>query len=40
MASQGKKFRELVATSHPLQVVGAINAYSATLAKSVGHKAI
>jgi len=29
MMSQGKKFKEAVATEQPLQVVGAINAYHA-----------
>lgn len=38
--SAGKKFREAVATEHPLQVVGAINANHALLAKRAGYKAI
>lgn len=38
--SQGKKFRELIANSAPVQVVGTINAYSAIMAKKIGHKAI
>lgn len=38
--SMGKKFRRLVASHAPLQVLGTINAYCAMLAKSVGVKAI
>jgi methylisocitrate lyase len=38
--SAGKKFRELVEEQNPLQIVGCVNAYSAVLAKAVGHKAI
>ena len=38
--SQGKKFRELAASSKPLQIVGAINAYSALMAERAGHKAL
>lgn len=40
MMSQGKKFKEAVATEQPLQVVGAINAYHARLAEQTGYKAI
>lgn len=40
MPSAGKKFREALAESSPLQVVGTINAYTAMMAESVGHKAI
>lgn len=36
----GQRFREAVATEHPLQVVGAINANHALLAKRAGFKAI
>lgn len=36
----GKKFRELVERENPLQVVGAVNAYSAILAQSAGGKAL
>lgn len=35
-----KKFRELALSEKPLQIVGAINAYSAMLAKRAGFKAI
>ncbi|KTD17198.1 methylisocitrate lyase [Legionella jordanis] len=40
MSSMGKRFRSLVKTNSPLQVVGTINAYSAMLAESVGCEAI
>ena len=40
MVSAGKKFRQAVADNQPLQVVGTINAYTARMAKNVGHKAI
>ena len=40
MPSAGKKFRQALAENSPLQVVGTINAYTAMLAESVGHKAI
>lgn len=39
-ASAGAKFRAAVATEKPLQVVGAINANHALLAKAAGFKAI
>ena len=38
--SQGKKFREALQQEKPLQVVGAINAYHAILAKASGYRAI
>lgn len=38
--SAGKKFRLAVADNPPLQVVGTINAFTARMAKNVGHKAI
>lgn len=38
--SAGKKFRAAIAAGSPLQVVGTINAYTAIMAESVGHKAI
>ncbi len=38
--SAGKKFRQALADNKPLQVVGTINAYSAMMAKQIGHKAI
>src|SRR6476469_2885587 len=38
--SQGKKFREALQQERPLQVVGAINAYHAILAKASGFRAI
>ncbi|PCJ49225.1 MAG: methylisocitrate lyase [Gammaproteobacteria bacterium] len=36
----GSRFREAVATSAPLQVMGTINAYTARMATRVGYKAI
>lgn len=36
----GKRFREAVTNNSPLQVVGAVNAYSAILAEKTGHKAL
>ena len=38
--SPGARFRKALEESNPLQVVGAINAYCAMLAKDSGHKAI
>lgn len=38
--SSGKLFREAVAQNTPLQILGAINAYSALLAQSAGAKAL
>ncbi|MBD1584522.1 methylisocitrate lyase [Pseudoalteromonas sp. S16_S37] len=38
--SAGKKFREALKANHPLQIVGTINAYSAIMAKKIGHQAI
>ena len=38
--SPGLKFRAAVAERAPLQVVGAINAYTARMAKAIGHKAL
>lgn len=39
-ASSGQRFRALVASEPPLQVVGTINAYTARMAQQIGHKAI
>lgn len=36
----GKKFRQAVAENSPLQVVGAVNAYTAIMAEKTGHKAL
>ncbi|MDT8320230.1 MAG: methylisocitrate lyase [Xanthomonadales bacterium] len=36
----GAKFRQAVAEHAPLQVVGTINAYTARMAKKIGHRAI
>ncbi len=38
--SAGKLFRQALVDNHPLQIVGTINAYSAMMAKQIGHKAI
>ena len=38
--SPGGRFRALVASERPLQVVGVVNAYCALLAKEAGHRAI
>jgi methylisocitrate lyase len=38
--SPGARFRKALEENHPLQVVGAINAYCAMLAEDSGHKAI
>ena len=38
--SAGKRFREATAQEQPLQVIGAINAYHALMAKRVGYRAI
>lgn len=38
--SAGKKFRQALADNKPLQIVGTINAYSAMMAKRIGHQAI
>ncbi|KZN34291.1 2-methylisocitrate lyase [Pseudoalteromonas luteoviolacea S2607] len=38
--SAGKKFRDALIANQPLQIVGTINAYSAIMAKQIGHQAI
>jgi methylisocitrate lyase len=38
--SAGKRFRQALTGNHPLQIVGTINAYSAIMAKKIGHQAI
>ncbi|MFN0039156.1 MAG: methylisocitrate lyase [Burkholderiales bacterium] len=38
--SSGKKFRSAVETERPLQVIGAINAYTARMAEATGYKAL
>ncbi len=38
--SPGLKFRQAVKDHVPLQVVGTINAFTARMAKQIGHKAI
>jgi len=39
-ASPGARFRAAVIAEHPLQVIGAINAYHARMAQAVGYRAI
>ena len=36
----GEKLRAAIATEHPLQIIGAINAYHARMAERVGYRAI
>jgi len=38
--SPGKKFRQALVDNKPLQIVGTVNAYSAMMAKKIGHQAI
>jgi methylisocitrate lyase len=38
--SAGYKFRQALENNHPLQIVGTINAYTAMMAKQIGHQAI
>lgn len=38
--SAGKRFRQALTDNKPLQIVGTINAYSAMMAKQIGHQAI
>ncbi|MDP7398803.1 MAG: methylisocitrate lyase [Lentisphaeria bacterium] len=38
--SAGKRFRDALAANTPLQVVGAVNAYCATMASRAGHQAL
>ena len=40
MTSAGSKFRQAVADEKPLQVIGAINAYTARMAEATGFKAL
>lgn len=40
MMTPGKKFRLALANNKPLQLVGTINAYTAIMAKQIGHQAI
>lgn len=40
MHSAGKKFRQALANNTPLQIVGTINAYTAMMAKQIGHQAM
>ncbi|MCG9696513.1 methylisocitrate lyase [Shewanella sp. Isolate11] len=38
--SAGKRFRQALVDNKPLQIVGTINAYTAMMAKQIGHQAI
>lgn len=40
MTTAGQRFRQAVQEEHPLQVVGAVNAYAARLAEHSGFKAL
>src|SRR3970282_2740374 len=40
LRTAGAKLRQAVADHAPLQVVGTINAYTARMAKAIGHRAI
>jgi methylisocitrate lyase len=40
MTTAGQKFRDAVAAEKPLQVIGAINAYTARMAEATGFKAL
>lgn len=40
MSTPGTRFRAALAAEQPLQIVGAINAYAAMMAESVGYKAL
>jgi methylisocitrate lyase len=40
MNTPGKRFRQALKDNQPLQIVGTINAYSAMMAKQIGHQAI
>ncbi|WP_374337983.1 methylisocitrate lyase [Leeia sp.] len=40
LISAGRRFRDAVASEHPLQVMGAINAYAARLAEHSGYRAL
>lgn len=40
MSTPGQRFRQALKDNHPLQIVGTINAYTAMMAKQIGHQAI
>ena len=40
MPTPGQRFRQALATAHPLQIMGTINAYTALMATKIGHKSI
>lgn len=40
MTTPGERFRQALAAEKPLQIIGAINAYAAIMAQSVGYRAL
>ncbi|AGH45047.1 methylisocitrate lyase [Paraglaciecola psychrophila] len=40
MSTPGQRFRQALKDNQPLQIVGTINAYTAMMAKQIGHQAI
>ena len=40
MSTPGQRFRQALKDNQPLQIVGTINAYTAMMAKKIGHQAI
>ena len=40
MSTPGQRFRQALKNNQPLQIVGTINAYTAMMAKQIGHQAI
>ncbi len=40
MKTPGQRFRQALKDNQPLQIVGTINAYTAMMAKQIGHQAI
>ncbi len=40
MSTPGQRFRHALKDNQPLQIVGTINAYTAMMAKQIGHQAI
>ena len=40
MSTPGQRFRQALKDNKPLQIVGTINAYTAMMAKEIGHQAI
>src|SRR3954469_10246087 len=40
MTTAGARLRQAIAEEHPLQIIGAINAYHARMAERVGYRAL